>query len=72
MNTNIKNKNMIPKPLMPLNELPRWAYTETEWETIQNQSMCIVDGVRMEYDYEEWERMKYKAQNSSMDRLGLI
>ena len=64
--------NIIPKPYTAIDELPRWAYTESELEAIKNQTMCIQNGVRMKYDYDKWRRMKYKAENSSMDKLGLI
>lgn len=67
-----KNTKIIPKPYIPMNELPEWAYTKTEWNQVEEQTMDIVDGVRMVYDYEEWNRLKYRDQNNSMDRLGLI
>ena len=68
----IKNTKIIPKPLIPINELPRWAYSESEWTKIELQTMAVVDDVRMEYDYDKWARLKYKDVNGGMDRLGLI
>ncbi len=64
--------NIIPKPLKPLNEMPRWAYSEPEWCDVEDKTMEIIDGIRMVYDYAEWNRLKYRDQNKLLDSLGLI
>ena len=36
--------------LKPMNEMPRWAYIDSEFEDIEFRTVEIVDGVRMIYD----------------------
>ncbi len=34
------------KYLEPMELLPSWAYIESEWDDIENQTVCIIDGIR--------------------------
>ena len=30
----------------PMDLLPAWAYIQSEWNDIVNQTVCIIDGIR--------------------------
>ncbi len=34
------------KYIEPMDLLPLWAYTNSEWDEIVNQTVCIIDGIR--------------------------
>ncbi len=48
--------------LKPMNEMPRWAYIDSEWEDIEFQTVEIVDGVRMVYDREGQRKLDQEEQ----------
>ena len=36
----------IDKNIEPMVLLPRWAYIDSEWSDIENQTVCIINGTR--------------------------
>ena len=59
----------LPRVLVPMNNLPEWAYSYSEWQTIKQQTIEIQDGIRMMYDNERYKREK---EMEGMNRLGLL
>ena len=60
---------MIVRKLKRLNNLPPWAYLESEWKKIVDVTVDIVDGYRMVYNNEQYKRDLAK---SKMVGVGLI
>ena len=44
------------RDIIPLNELPKWAYLDSEWKEIELKTIAIVDGNRMVYDNEKYKK----------------
>ncbi len=34
------------KSIEPMDLFPLWAYTNSEWDDIVNQTVCIINGIR--------------------------
>ncbi|MCF6331045.1 MAG: hypothetical protein L3I99_05800 [Sulfurimonas sp.] len=61
-----------PRPTKPMDELPEWAYTKSEFEDICWSTAEIINGVRMVFDNKEYKRQKYYEQNSTMLKIGIL
>jgi len=44
------------KDIEQMDLLPRWAYIDSEWNTIVEQTVCIIDGIR--YKNKEPEQIR--------------
>lgn len=57
--------------LYPMNELPRWAYTNAEWYEIEMKTADVVNGVRMMYDVamDNLIREKMRIEKEYEDRI---
>jgi len=44
--------------LMPMDELPRWAYTDEEWDRMNDEVVEVIRGVRYVYDERKNDSMR--------------
>ena len=56
--------NMKPRLLKPMDELPRWAYIDSEWKDICWITVDIINGVRMVYDIAGQKRLEQQEQEA--------
>ena len=61
------NECVDTKYIEPMDLLPLWAYTNSEWDDIVNQTVCIIDGTR--YMKKEPEQLRLEDIEAFADSI---